>query len=132
MRKGDDNDDDDEEEEEEKEEESDGDYDEDDDDDDDNNNNDDGIDGDVTDAAGDYDVADDDVDDDGATRVHRIEAVLGPLVPEVPRFHGHDAFPTWLLIGGLLFTKLTCPLMRSNPKALQVGLLLLCQRCWCC
>ncbi|KAL7544702.1 hypothetical protein ACHAWF_008067, partial [Thalassiosira exigua] len=40
-----------------------------------------------------------------------IEAVLAPLVPNCPRDHGIDCTPEWLVVGGLLFVPLTCPLL---------------------
>ena len=42
----------------------------------------------------------------------RITSVLGPLTPNAPRDHGVDCTPEWLVIGGLLFVPLTCPLLR--------------------
>ena len=40
-----------------------------------------------------------------------IVAVLGPLQPPMPRTHGFDCAPSWLVIGGLLFAPLTCPML---------------------
>ena len=37
------------------------------------------------------------------------EPTLGPLVPPLPRTHGFDCEPSWLIIGGLVFTALSCP-----------------------
>uniref|UniRef100_A0A7S2EWF2 Protease Do-like PDZ domain-containing protein n=1 Tax=Trieres chinensis TaxID=1514140 RepID=A0A7S2EWF2_TRICV len=41
----------------------------------------------------------------------RVEAVLGPLPSNAPREHKMDCVPGWLVIGGLLFVPLTCPLL---------------------
>ena len=41
----------------------------------------------------------------------RITSVLAPLMPNAPRDHGIDCTPEWLVIGGLLFVPLTCPLL---------------------
>ena len=42
-----------------------------------------------------------------------ITAVLTPLPPPIPRNHGFDSSPEWLLIGGFLFTPLTAALVES-------------------
>ena len=46
-----------------------------------------------------------------------VEATLSPLVPNCPRDHGIDCTPEWLVIGGLLFVPLTCPLFTYGTDA---------------
>jgi len=46
----------------------------------------------------------------------RITSVLGPLTPNAPRDHGVDCTPEWLVIGGLLFVPLTCPLLSYGAQ----------------
>lgn len=41
----------------------------------------------------------------------KICVTLGPLPSNVPREHNLDCTPEWLVIGGLLFVPLTCPLL---------------------
>jgi hypothetical protein len=41
----------------------------------------------------------------------QVVATLTPLPPPVPRTHGLDAWPLWLLVGGLLFAPLTAALV---------------------
>ena len=43
----------------------------------------------------------------------RFSSVLTPLPPPIPRNHGFDSTPEWLLIGGLIFTPLTAALVDS-------------------
>ena len=50
-----------------------------------------------------------DVVRDGAERT--VTSVLRPLPSNVPREHKMDSFPGWLVVGGLLFVPLTCPLL---------------------
>ena len=38
-------------------------------------------------------------------------STLAPLTSNIPRDHGIDCTPEWLVIGGLLFVPLTCPLL---------------------
>ena len=45
------------------------------------------------------------------TKEIEITATLSPLVSNVPRDHDIDCTPEWLVIGGLLFVPLTCPLL---------------------
>ena len=42
-----------------------------------------------------------------------VNVTLGPIPPPIPRTHGHDAHPEWLLIGGLLFAPLSAPLIEA-------------------
>ena len=48
-----------------------------------------------------------------AGKALRVSALLTPLPPPIPRNHGFDSAPEWLLIGGLLFTPLTAALVDS-------------------
>ena len=41
----------------------------------------------------------------------KLSAVLTPLPPPIPRNHAFDSWPEWLLIGGLVFTRLTAALV---------------------
>jgi len=41
----------------------------------------------------------------------QIKAILKPLKSNIPREHNHDCTPEWLIVGGLLFVPLTCPLL---------------------
>ena len=43
----------------------------------------------------------------------RIHAQLWPLVPPMPRWHAFDCSPEWVVIGGLVFTSLTAPLIED-------------------
>lgn len=45
------------------------------------------------------------------TKAIEITTTLSPLVSNVPRDHAIDTTPEWLVIGGLLFVPLTCPLL---------------------
>jgi len=45
------------------------------------------------------------------TKSLKISVTLGPLPSNVPREHNLDCTPEWLVIGGLLFVPLTCPLL---------------------
>ena len=40
-----------------------------------------------------------------------IHAKLAPLPPLLPRWHGFDCSPEWVVIGGLVFAPLTAPLI---------------------
>mmetsp|Transcript_13146 Transcript_13146/g.20496 ORF Transcript_13146/g.20496 Transcript_13146/m.20496 type:complete len:595 (+) Transcript_13146:312-2096(+) len=46
----------------------------------------------------------------------QISEALTPLSPCVPRFHGFDASPDYVILGGLVFSRLTMPLYKCfNP-----------------
>ena len=42
-----------------------------------------------------------------------LRARLEPLVPPIPRWHAFDCQPEWVVIGGLVFTVLTAPLIED-------------------
>jgi len=46
-----------------------------------------------------------------------ISAVAIPIPPLAPRFHGYDCVPEYLVVGGLVFTKVTVPLKREYAEA---------------
>ena len=45
-----------------------------------------------------------------------IERPLSPLVPPLPRWHGFDCEPEWVVLGGLLFAPLTAPLVEAAAE----------------
>eukprot|EP00929_Paragymnodinium_shiwhaense_P071347 TRINITY_DN36283_c0_g1_i1.p1 TRINITY_DN36283_c0_g1~~TRINITY_DN36283_c0_g1_i1.p1 ORF type:complete len:583 (-),score=149.04 TRINITY_DN36283_c0_g1_i1:220-1968(-) len=46
-------------------------------------------------------------------------AVCKPIPPLMARFHGNDCLPEYLLVGGLIFTKLTVPLKHEYSGAVH-------------
>ncbi len=42
--------------------------------------------------------------------------VLGPLPHVMPRCHGFDCTPEYLIIGGLVFCHLTCPMLHVKKQ----------------
>jgi len=56
------------------------------------------------------------------TKPIEITTTLWPLVPNAPRDHDLDCTPEWLVIGGLLFVPLTCPLLSyGTTEGLQAS-----------
>ena len=49
-----------------------------------------------------------------------LAGVLVPLPRPVPRWHGFDAVPEYVIIGGLIFVRMTCPL-NDTKRAQQKG-----------
>jgi len=46
-----------------------------------------------------------------------ISVVAIPIPPLAPRFHAYDCVPEYLVVGGLVFTKVTVPLKREYAEA---------------
>lgn len=56
------------------------------------------------------------------TKPLEFTTTLRPLTPKIPRNHGIDCTPEWLVIGGLLFVPLTCPLLSyGSTKELETS-----------
>jgi hypothetical protein len=56
-----------------------------------------------------------------------VEVTLGPVPRLVPCFHGDDAFPSYFVVGGLVFTALSIPLINQVVEGTSgVGALVLC------
>ena len=52
-------------------------------------------------------------DDAGARVLTSVSAVCTPIAPLVPRFHEEGTLPAFVIIGGLVFTRLASPLIRE-------------------
>jgi len=50
-----------------------------------------------------------------------LRAELAPLAPLLPRWHGFDCSPEWVVIGGLVFVPLTAPLIDEASRG-EAGL----------
>eukprot|EP00929_Paragymnodinium_shiwhaense_P040215 TRINITY_DN21004_c0_g1_i1.p1 TRINITY_DN21004_c0_g1~~TRINITY_DN21004_c0_g1_i1.p1 ORF type:complete len:585 (-),score=150.04 TRINITY_DN21004_c0_g1_i1:131-1885(-) len=49
----------------------------------------------------------------GAKKEEEVEVKFAPIPPLLPRFHGFDAEPTFFIFGGLVFSRLTTPLIQE-------------------
>lgn len=56
---------------------------------------------------------------DGETM--ELTAVATPIPPLMPRFHACDSLPEYLMVGGLVFTRLTVPLKHEYSEAVNAG-----------
>ena len=50
---------------------------------------------------------------DGALKKVAVNKAMTPIPSFAPRFHGFDAYPDYVLIGGLVFSRLSVPIFRT-------------------
>jgi len=65
----------------------------------------------------------------GKEGVLQCELDKQPLLPLAPRYYGVDVYPEWLIVGGLMFTKASVPLLaelasRGDGAPVQQGILI--------